>query len=183
MGNSVPNIGGAISPDKVFYSLNAEYRTSDGFYENEWLQRDDTTDNFENWAIGGRLIFEPTEKLTIDTKLRYGEVDAAAITFNASFHLPAFGPGPGDEDPNDHPFVFQNNIISFNNQEALEFSAKFDYEMEWATLTGWGLYSDVDNNLGSDGTSGAFEFFAPYFDSSVGAVDATNGAGDPLLKD
>jgi iron complex outermembrane receptor protein len=178
------NIGGAISPDKVFYSLNAEYRTSDGFYENEYLQRDDITDNFENWAIGGRLIFEPSEKLTIDTKLRYGEVDAAAITFNASFHLPAVAAGTAtpaaDEDPNNHPFVFQPNIISFNNQEALEFSAKFDYEMEWATLTGWGLYSDVDNNLGSDGTSAAFEFFAPYFDSFAGDVDATNGAGDPL---
>jgi iron complex outermembrane receptor protein len=178
------DIGGAISPDKVFYSLNAEYRTSDGFYENEWLQRDDITDNFENWAIGGRLIFEPSEKLSIDTKLRYGEVDAAAITFNAAFHLPtvaaAFVSPKADEDVNDHDFVFQPNIISFNNQEALEFSVKLDYEMEWATLTGWGLYSDVDNNLGSDGTSAAFEFFAPYFDGAVGAPDFAVSAGDAL---
>jgi iron complex outermembrane receptor protein len=180
------DIGGAISPDKVFYALNAEYRTSDGFYFNEWQQRDDITDNFENWAIGGRLIFEPTEKLTIDTKLRYGEVDAAAITFNASFHLPtiaaAFGSPLADEDPNNHDFRFQPNITSFNNQEALEFSVKLDYEMDWGTLTGWGLYSDVDNNLGSDGTSAAFEFFGPYWDSAVFAPDFAVGAGDALCN-
>ncbi len=180
------DIGGAISPDKVFYSLNAEYRTSDGFYENEYLQRDDITDNFENWAIGGRLIFEPSEKLSIDTKLRYGEVDAAAITFNAAFHLPtvaaAFVSPKADEDPNGHDFVFQPNIISFNNQEALEFSVKVDYEMDWATLTAWGLYSDVDNNLGSDGTSGAFEFFAPYLDSPTLTPDPAVNAIDALCS-
>ena len=82
------NIGGAISPDTVFYSLNAEYSDTDGFYTNEWLQRDDITDNYEAWSIGGRLIFEPSENLSIDTKLRYGEVDGASITFNAAFHLP-----------------------------------------------------------------------------------------------
>ena len=180
------NIGGAISPDKVFYSLNAEYRTTDGFYNNEWLQRDDITDNFEDWAISGRLVFEPTENLSIDTKLRYGEVDAASITFNSAFHLPtvaaAFVSPKADEDVNDHDFVFQPNIVSFNNQEALEFSIKVDYEMEWATLTGWGLYSDVDNNLGSDGTSAAFEFFAPYWDSAAGGPDPTVSAGDALCS-
>ena len=180
------DIGGAISPDKVLYSLNAEYRTTDGFYFNEWQQRDDITDNFENWAIGGRLIFEPSEKLSIDTKLRYSEVDAASITFNASFHLPtvaaAFMSPLADEDPDNHNFVFQPNITSFNNQEALEFSVKFDYEMEWATLTGWGLYSDVDNNLGSDGTSAAFEFYAPYFDAGTFTPDPAVNAIDGLCS-
>ena len=31
--------------------------------------------------------------------------------------------------------------------------------MEGATLTGWALYSDIDNDLVADGTSGAFGFF------------------------
>jgi iron complex outermembrane receptor protein len=48
---------------------------------------------------------------------------------------------------------------SFNNQEALEVSIKADWDLGWADLTAWGLYSDIDNNLGSDGTSAAFGFF------------------------
>jgi iron complex outermembrane receptor protein len=61
---------------------------------------------------------------------------------------------------NDHPFYFQNNIDSSNDQEALELSVKVDHQMDWGTFTGWALYSDIENSLGSDGTSGAFQFFA-----------------------
>ena len=32
--------------------------------------------------------------------------------------------------------------------------------MDWADFTGWFLYSDIENSLGSDGTSAAFQFFA-----------------------
>ena len=60
---------------------------------------------------------------------------------------------------NDHVFQFNPNIDSFNDQEATEFSVKMDWDLGWADLTGWGLYSDVQNSLGSDGTSAAFGFF------------------------
>jgi iron complex outermembrane receptor protein len=164
------HLGGPIG-DTLGWTLNADYRTSDGFRTNVFTGTDDTMDQFENWNVGGRLIWDATDNLSFDTKFRYGEVDAASITFNSIFHLPDF-PGfleslgippeiaaGGNEDVNDHKFQFNPNMDSFNNQEATEFSVKMDWDLGWADLTGWGLYSDVENNLGSDGTSAAFGFF------------------------
>ena len=144
--------------DTLGGSVSADYRTTDGFYNNEFLNRDDITDNMETWSVSGRLLWEPTEDLSIDTKVRYGEVDASSITFNNTFALPAFG-GAFYEDVNDHDFRFYNNVVHFNEQESTEFSIKLDWDMDWATLTTWGLYSDIENSLGADGTSAAFSFF------------------------
>ncbi len=154
------HLGGPVG-DSLGWSLNADYRTSDGFREDVFNGTDDTIDQFENWNVGGRLIWDATDNLSFDTKFRYGEVDAASITFNSIFHLPpfaAFNPAFA-ENVNDHVFQFNPNMDSFNNQEALELSVKMDWDLGWADLTGWGLYSDIDNNLGSDGTSAAFRFF------------------------
>ncbi len=167
-------LGGAIVPDQTFYRVHANYRKSDGFYDNSF-GGGNIVDDFENYNLTGRLIFQPTDALSVDLKARYGEVDAASITFNASFALPAFASvfrpaldplfGDGfasffDEDVNDHNFVFQPNIDPQNDQEATELSAKIDYDLaSGARLTSWLLYSDVDNSLSADGTSGAFGFF------------------------
>ena len=101
--------------------------------------------------------------MSIDTKLRYGEVDASSIVFNSIFHLPAFAGATNTpaafQDSNDFEFVFNPNIVSDNDQEAIEFSTKFDYTTSWGTVTGWGLYSNIENDLISDGTSAAFGFF------------------------
>jgi iron complex outermembrane receptor protein len=112
--------------------------------------------------------------MTVDGKLRVGDVEAGSITFNSVFHIPslvgflenAFGfPSEvaafANEDVNGHDFQFDNNIIPFNNQEAVEASVKVDYDLGWADVTAWGLYSDIENDLGADGTSGAFRFFFP----------------------
>ena len=157
--------------DSLGWSVNADYRTTDGFRTDVFNGTDDTIDNFENWNVGGRLIWDATDNLSFDAKVRYGEVDAASITFNSIFHLPDF-PGfleslgipaeiaaGGNQDVNDHKFQFNPNMDSFNNQEATEFSVKMDWDLGWADVNAWGLYSDIQNNLGSDGTSAAFGFF------------------------
>jgi len=166
------DIGGPVN-DQLRWSINADYRQSDGFYRNEFLGRSDVVDYFEGWNVGGRLIWEPSDRLTVDAKFRYGEVDAASITFNSVFHLPGLvdlleqGFGfPADfaatayQNVNTHQFQFNPNIIPFNEQEALELSLKVDYDLGFATLTSWALYSAIDNELGADGTSAAFQFFA-----------------------
>lgn len=61
---------------------------------------------------------------------------------------------------NEHKFIFQSNVDPSNDQESTDFSLKIDYDLGWATVTGWTLYSDIDQNFLADGTSGAFNFFA-----------------------
>ena len=174
------SIGGPISEGSSWFSLNADYRTTDGFYENTFLN-EENVDDFENWNIGGRYIWQ-NETTKVDAKVRYGEVDAASISFNAAFAVPGLvdflGPIFGqdfaalfNEDVNDHDFVFQPNIDPQNDQDALEFSVKVDHELAFADLTAWGLYSDINNSFSADGTSGAFGFF---FDESTGCPDSIN---------
>jgi iron complex outermembrane receptor protein len=167
-------VGGPLS-DTLKWSLSADYRDTDGYYKNKDTGSafpsqyypdpgcDDCVDYFEDWSTTGRLIWEPSDSLSVDTKIRYGEVDGASITFNSVFHLPLpvqFGAPPAFyENVNEHEFGFNPNIKPFNDQDSLEISSKVDYDLGWADLTAWGLYSDNDNSFGADGTSGAFGFF------------------------
>lgn len=154
--------GGPIASN-LKWSVDANYARSDGFYRNVYYQRDDIVDYSKDWSLAGRLMWDPSEQLSVDWKARYGRVDAGSITFNSVFHLPlvaAFGFGPAwAEDVNSHPFQFNPNIIPFNEQKALESSLKVNYDLGFADLVGWGLYSNNRNNFGADGTSGAFGFF------------------------
>ncbi|MBT3425582.1 MAG: TonB-dependent receptor [Gammaproteobacteria bacterium] len=153
---------GALKEDELYLSLSADWRKSDGYYTNSF-QNKDIVDNFEGYNLNARVVWDVSDDLSIDSKLRYGEVDASSIVFNSIFHLPIFAAATGTpaayQDSNDVDYVFQPNIVSDNDMEALEFSVKFDYTMDSATLTGWFLYSDIDNNFIADGTSAAFGFF------------------------
>ncbi|MEO0972683.1 MAG: TonB-dependent receptor, partial [Pseudomonadota bacterium] len=168
-------VGGALVQDRVYGRLSADYRDFDGFYTNDFTG-EDSIDRFENYNVNGRLIFEPNDRTKIDTKFRYGEVDAGAIVFNASFFLEGLGGGEQgsfEQDVNEHEFRFVNNVASQNEQESTEFSLKLDYEMDFATFTAWGLYSDVDQFFFADGTSGDFGFFTGIEGIGTPAADLT----------
>ena len=155
-------VSGPIVEDTLSGRLSFDYRDTDGNLENIFLN-DDVVNDYESYTFGGRLLWNPTEATTVDTKFRYAEVDAASIAFNASFALPLFVTFTGNpdffEDANDHNFVFAPNVDPQNEQETTEFSIKVDHEMDWGTLTAWTLYSDQEQFFNADGTSGAFAFY------------------------
>ena len=155
-------ISGPINAN-TSYTLSGDYRSSDGFRRNVFKNNSPTIDAFESSNLQARILYEPSDNLSMDFKTRLGSIDANSIGFNATFHLPAFAAALGVpeayEDVNDHEFVFQPNVDSDNDQDAFELSGKFDYDMANTTLTGWALYTDIENNLIADGTSGAFGFY------------------------
>lgn len=162
------NVGGPVT-DTLRWSAFADWKKSDGYYTNSYFKAigkdEHAVDYSEEYSFGGRLLWDPTDKISLDGKIRYGNVDAGAITFNSVFHLPAFAQFLGNpdfaEDVNNHAdkFLFTPNIKPFNSQEAFEVSLKETYDLGGIELTAWGLYSDIRNNFGADGTSGAFGFF------------------------
>jgi len=174
---------GPLKEDAVYLNLSADYRESDGYYRNTFQGGAATVDAFEGFNVNGRLVWDASESLSIDTKIRYGEVDASSITFNSIFQLPVFAANfanaPAYQDVNDFDFLFDANLVSDNDQEVFEFSSRFDYDMAGgSTLTGWVLYSDNDNNLMSDGTSAAFGF---YNNDAACLQTITDLTGFPLL--
>jgi len=182
-------IGGPVS-DTLGLSVSGDFRDTDGYYSNSYFETfggdTDVVDNFRSWDVAARAVWQPTDALTIDGKVRVGEVEAGSISFNSVFHIPSlvgvliggFGYAPevaafGNENVNGHDFKFDNNIVPFNNQDTVEVSVKADYDLGWADLTAWGLYSDIENDLGADGTSGAFGFFW----QEQQCIDTTNDLG------
>ncbi len=153
---------GPIMGETLLGRISFDARDTDGFLTNVFLN-DNVVNDFSSQSVSGRLLWQPSDALTVDTKIRWADVDAASIAFNASFALPGFAAFLGNpdffEEVNDHQFVFAPNVDPENGQETFEFSAKFDYEMDWATLTGWTLYSDQEQYFTADGTSGAFGFY------------------------
>ena len=154
--------------DNVAYRISGDWRNSDGYYRNQFQNGAATVDALESYNINARVVWKPSDTFTLDTKLRVGEVDASSITFNSTFNLPVFAAVPPEfggnpaayQNVNDFDFQFDGNIISDNDQDATEFSTKFDQSLDGLSLTGWFLYSDIENDLISDGTSAAFGFYA-----------------------
>jgi hypothetical protein len=77
------------------------------------------------------------------------------------------------EDPNDHNFRYINNIEPQNEQENVNLSLKGDWDLGFATLTGYIAWNDQKNFFLTDGTSGAFSLYA--FEAT-GTCPATNDA-------
>ncbi|UAB77652.1 TonB-dependent receptor [Erythrobacter sp. SCSIO 43205] len=150
------------------------YRTTDGFFFNEFLN-DDVVDDQEVWSVDGRLVANLSEATELDVKARYSQLRGASINFNSSFHIPAFGAtNPAFfEDVNEHPFVYNGNIRPTNEQDSFDISAKIEHDFDSVTLTAWALYSDVDQLLTADGTSADFARFIGAADPAAqGVVDS-----------
>jgi len=72
------NLNGPIG-DSLGWSLGADFRTSDGFYQNlnctqapcsdlnNIASQDDNIDSFESWNVDGRLVWDVTENWTLVT--------------------------------------------------------------------------------------------------------------------
>jgi iron complex outermembrane receptor protein len=162
-------------------SLSADWRKTDGFYDSQYS--DGAVDRFNGYNVNGRLVAKVSDKTKLDFKVRYGELTAGSIAYNAVFALPSFASVLGTpayyEDVNDHTFAFQSNVPHTNTQTAFEASAKLDQDLGFATLTAWTLYSNIKNDLVADGTSASFGFFNANA-SCVASVAALSKAGVTL---
>jgi iron complex outermembrane recepter protein len=161
--------------DGAGFVLSGNYRKTDGFYRNDFLDRK-VVDDQEIYGIDGRFVAALGDATEVDVKARYQKLSGASINFNAAFHLPnfaAFNPA-FFEDVNDHPFNFYGNIRPENDQRTFEGSVKLDHDFGSTRLTAWALYSDVKQSLTADGTSADF---ARYISPALGApANATNTA-------
>ncbi len=157
--------------DNLGFVLSGYYRTTDGFFRNEFLDAK-VVDDQEVWTVDGRIIAGLGDDTELDVKARYSKLNGASINFNSSFHLPNFaGVNPAfNEDVNDHPFGYYGNIRPTNAQDSFDISTKIEHDFGNMSLTAWALYSDVDQSLTADGTSADFARFISAADPAVANV-------------
>ena len=164
------NVQGSISgpvTDRLGAVLFGNYRHTDGFFRNTGpspAASGHTVDNYRGWNIGGRAVWTPVERLEIDAKARYGKVKAGALDYDVVFSLPSFASALGnpkfDENANDHKkFTYNRDIAGVNWQSTREASLKATYDLDWATLTAWGSYSDVKEDFYSDAAAASLGRF------------------------
>lgn len=180
-GPITDSIGGLISLD---------YGESDGFYRNVGPFPEaagPTVDPLETMVLNGRLMIDLSETATLDIKARYSDLEAGSIRYNTVFNLPNAADGLGipqfSEDPDDRTPIFESNIPSQSWQETTELSLRFEQDLEWATLTAWGLYSNVEQDFTVDGAVAAFGFFndAPACEAGVADLFASGYTLAPPL--
>lgn len=157
--------------DNLGFVLSGYYRTTDGFFTNEFLN-DDVVDDQEVWSLDGRVVANLGDATELDVKARFSQLRGASINFNSSFHLPNFaGVNPAFfEDVNEHPFHYYGNIRPTNEQDSFDISAKIEHDFGDVALTAWALYSDVDQLLTADGTSADFARFISAADPAANNV-------------
>lgn len=151
------HIAGPITSN-IGFVLSGNYRTTDGFWRNEFLGNRKIVDDQESYGVDGRIVAKLGDATTLDLKGRYAKLTGASINFNASFHLPNFaGVNPAFyENVNDHPFRYYSNIRPTNTQETYEFSGRIEHEFDTVKLSAWALYSNTKQALTADGTSADF---------------------------
>ncbi len=155
--------GGPLS-ENTSGGIGAYIRSTDGHWENTFLNCDDCVDFFEEYGVTGRLVHRIGETGEVDIKAKYSKLDAGAINFNASLALQeAALAGFGDvfwADPNKHDFVYINNVEPQNEQENINLSIKADFDVGANTLTAVVAYNDQTNYFLTDGTSAAFFLYS-----------------------
>lgn len=156
---------GPIS-DSTGLLLSADLRETDGFFRNTGptpASQGATVDQYRGYTLQARLMSAVTDDIDLDVKARYADVRAGSINYNVAFQVPgvaeAFSQPAFNLDVNDQDFVYNANIPSDGNQDTFELSAKVDWQLDGMTLTAWGLYTDVQQNLLADGAVAAFGFF------------------------
>jgi iron complex outermembrane receptor protein len=178
-------ISGPLIENKLYGRIAGSYRKTDGEWDNDYSGDDDIVDNNEEKDIRGRLIWEPTDSLTIDAQASYRDVDAGAINFNATFGLPAAAEFIGNpdlyKDVNDTDFKYIFNVPPENKQDNTFFSIKADYEIGLGTLTFIGAYDSLNEHLISDGTSAAFGGYSLGAPESQAACTETYNSFDTSL--
>ncbi|KPF64435.1 TonB-dependent receptor [alpha proteobacterium AAP81b] len=150
-------VAGPLGPNAGFV-IGGNFRTTNGFWRNNFLEGQRVVADQQSYGLDGRLVWNLGPDTALDVKARYFTLTGASIAFNAAFHLPNFAGVNPDfyEDVNKHPFNFYSNIRPFNRQETGDVSVKLTHDFDFATLTGWFLYSDVRQDLTADGTSADF---------------------------
>ncbi|HLF29580.1 MAG TPA: TonB-dependent receptor [Xanthomonadales bacterium] len=129
--------------DNVFARLAVSHNERDGFWDNRTTG--EPADFHEQQIIDGRVIFEPSDSLTIDLRAKASSMEMGSQLW--SVQVPPFIPVTN----NDYFPTYEMNNNLPGEQDRYDFSAKIDWDISLGTLTFIGSYDDFESQYSADG--------------------------------
>jgi iron complex outermembrane receptor protein len=135
-------VSGPLS-DNIFGRLAVSHNERDGFWDNPTVGH--PADFHEQQLIDGRVIFEPSESLTIDLRAKASTLKMGSQLWDVQ--VPPFIPVTN----NDYFPPFEMNNNQPGEQDRYDFSSRIDWESSVGTLTFIGSYDDFESEYSADG--------------------------------
>lgn len=132
-------ISGPIS-DTLRFRLSGSYRDTDGYIPNTFLGED--ADPLEDISLRGKLLWTPTDQLTVDLRASMSLLRTQALYYNIV------------ADVNDTSLPVRVNNAGQNDRDIYNVSAKIDYKADWGSITSVTSYDTLSEILTGD----AFNF-------------------------
>ncbi len=136
---------GPIGDDNLLYRAAFRWQDREGQLTNFYLD-DQYVDFKESASVRGRLVYTPSDKLTLDLRGQYQDQEGGSGYFmpGSEGFLPLPPPNP--------PLLFgnptyeiQSNKIGESMVRSWEASAKIDYDLGWATFSSISSFTEVDS--------------------------------------
>ena len=144
------NASGPLGDNGVLYRASFRLQDRQGQLRNAYLDNQ-YVDYKESAAFRGRLLFKPTDKLSVDLRGNYLDQDGGSGYFMPGSE--GFLPLPPPSDPilfGNPTYEIQSNRIGRSFVKSWEASAKIDYDLGWGTLTSITSFTDVDSGNDQD---------------------------------
>jgi iron complex outermembrane recepter protein len=150
------SVGGAIVPGSLLYRISGSYTDRSGFLTNENLNR--KVDPYQDTTLRGRFKWRASDNLDIDLRLSFVRDESGALNYQ---YQPTRLNADCTADPN-NVFDFSRvnadsvtrrfcaNNIGFNTRDLDEVTAKFDYDLGFANLTGVASFNRITEKTASD---------------------------------
>jgi iron complex outermembrane recepter protein len=121
---------------KLKYHAAMSYLDTDGYIPNPYLR--ENADPYKDFSVRGRLIWDPSDRLTVDGRVYKSQVRTQALYFNIV------------NDVNDTSLPVRVNNPGENNRDLSQAALKIDYRMDAGTLTSITSFDSVKELLTGD---------------------------------
>ena len=141
---------GPIGNENILYRASFRLQDREGQLQNAYLDNQ-YVDYKKSSAFRGRLLFTPSEKLSIDLRAQLLDQEGGSGYFMPGSE--GFLPLPPPADPiffGNPTYEIQSNRIGESFVDARELSAKIDYDFDWGTFSSITSYTDVDSGNDQD---------------------------------
>lgn len=136
----IAGIGVPLVEDRLFLRVAANYKDSDGLIKNKTVNKN--VDNMTAKDFRTKLLWLATEDISVDLRYTYSDLEGGAISDSAL--------GDGVDINSNKDLGPTSNTLGSSARRIDDFSVKLDWELDGATMTYIGAYTDLQEDYFGD---------------------------------